>query len=84
MTYDTRDEDDPRHGLGPGCQGVVRILLEPLELLRGFARHPVPAVLATVFETGAVGLQASLGQRVLLADAGLQHGNPLLAAPLLV
>ena len=31
VTYDTRDEDDPRHGLGPGCQGVVRILLEPLD-----------------------------------------------------
>ena len=52
VTYDTRDEDDPRHGLGPGCQGVVRILLEPLdfanpdnplELLRDFARlQPSP------------------------------------------
>ena len=91
VTYDTRDEDDPRHGLGPGCQGVVRILLEPLnfaepdnplELLRDFARHPTPAVLATVFETDAAGLKAAVGQRLLLTEAGVGRGTPLLAAPL--
>jgi len=91
VTYDTRDEDDPRHGLGPGCQGVVRILLEPLdfanpdnplELLRGFAQHPVPAVLATIFETDASGLKAAVGQRVLLTETGAVRGTPLLAAPL--
>ena len=91
VTYDTRDEDDPRHGLGPGCQGVVRILLEPLdfaapdnpvELLRGFAQHPEPAVLATVFETDASGLKAAVGQRVLLSATGALRGTPLLAAPL--
>jgi len=91
VTYDTRDEDDPRHGLGPGCQGVVRILLEPLdfanpdnplEILRGFAQHPTPAVLATVFETDASGLKAAVGQRVLLSETGVVRGTPLLAAPL--
>jgi xanthine/CO dehydrogenase XdhC/CoxF family maturation factor len=91
VTYDTRDEDDPRHGLGPGCQGVVRILLEPLdfanpdnplELLRGFAQHPTPAVLATVFETDASGLKAAVGQRILLTETGVVRGTPLLAAPL--
>ena len=91
VTYDTRDEDDPRHGLGPGCQGVVRILLEPLdfaapdnpvELLRGFAQHPEPAVLATVFETDASGLKAAVGQRVLLSATGALRSTPLLAAPL--
>jgi xanthine dehydrogenase accessory factor len=91
VTYDTRDEDDPRHGLGPGCQGVVRILLEPLdfaaatnpvELLRGFARHPEPAVLVTVFETDTAGLRSAVGQRLLLSAAGAVRGNSLLAAPL--
>ncbi|MDB5269273.1 MAG: alanine dehydrogenase [Hymenobacter sp.] len=86
VTYDTRDEDDPRHGLGPGCQGVVRILLEPLdftapdnpvELLRDFARHPEPAVLATVFETDASGLKAAVGHRVLLSATGALRGTPL-------
>ena len=92
VTYDTRDEDDPRHGLGPGCQGVVRILLEPLdfasaanpmELLRGFAHYPEAAVLATIFSTdGASGLQAGVGQRVLLTATGAVRGTPTLAAPL--
>jgi xanthine/CO dehydrogenase XdhC/CoxF family maturation factor len=91
VTYDTRDEDDPRHGLGPGCQGVVRILLEPLdfqyahnplEILRSFARHPAPAVLATVFETDATGPKAVVGQRLLLAETGVVRGAPTLAAPL--
>ncbi|MGI4874142.1 MAG: XdhC family protein [Janthinobacterium lividum] len=91
VTYDTRDEDDPRHGLGPGCQGVVRILLEPLnfqddtnplEILRSFAQHPAPAVLATVFETDATGLKAAVGQRLLLAETGAVRGTALLAAPL--
>ncbi len=91
VTYDTRDEDDPRHGLGPGCQGVVRILLEPLnfqddtnplEILRDFAQHPTPAVLATVFETDARGLKAAVGQRLLLTAGGVGRGTPLLAAPL--
>ncbi|SFP74573.1 XdhC family protein [Hymenobacter arizonensis] len=92
VTYDTRDEDDPRHGLGPGCQGVVRILLEPLdyaapnnpmELLRSFAQHPEPAVLATVFETdSATGLRAGVGQRLLLTANGDVRGLPALATPL--
>ena len=91
VTYDTRDEDDPRHGLGPGCQGVVRILLEPLdytapdnpvELLRGFAEHPEPAVLATVFEADAHGPRAAVGQRLLLSAAGALRGTPRLAGPL--
>ncbi|HEX8330293.1 MAG TPA: XdhC family protein [Hymenobacter sp.] len=92
VTYDTRDEDDPRHGLGPGCQGVVRILLEPLdfaapdnpiELLRSFASYPEPAVLATVFSTdAAAGMRAGVGQRVLLTAAGAVRGAPALAFPL--
>ncbi|MCC3152279.1 XdhC family protein [Hymenobacter sp. BT770] len=91
VTYDTRDEDDPRHGLGPGCQGVVRILLEPLdfanaenamELLRSFASYPEPAVLATVFATEAADLRAGVGQRLLLTAAGAVRGTATLAAPL--
>ncbi|WP_165822027.1 XdhC family protein [Hymenobacter edaphi] len=86
VTYDTSDEDDPRHGLGPGCQGVVRILLEPLdfedadnplELLRGFARHPEPAVLATVFRCAAGQAVADLGQRLLLMPGGQVRGSAL-------
>jgi xanthine/CO dehydrogenase XdhC/CoxF family maturation factor len=93
VTYDTRDEDDPRHGLGPGCQGMVRILLEPLdyaapdnplELLRGFAQHPEPAVLATVFATDKdLGYHPEVGQRLLLTAAGAVRGTNTLSMPLL-
>ncbi|AYA36133.1 XdhC/CoxI family protein [Hymenobacter oligotrophus] len=91
VTYDTSDEDDPRHGLGPGCQGVVRILLEPLnfadldnplELLRGFALHPEPAVLATVFRCAAGQAVADLGQRLLLVPDGQVRGSALDNLPL--
>jgi xanthine/CO dehydrogenase XdhC/CoxF family maturation factor len=91
VTYDTSDEDDPRHGLGPGCQGVVRILLEPLdfqdpdnplELLRGFARHPAPAVLATVFRLATGPAVAELGQRLLLMPGGQVRGSVLDNLPL--
>ncbi|GAA4380913.1 XdhC/CoxI family protein [Hymenobacter koreensis] len=86
VTYDTSDEDDPRHGLGPGCQGVVHILLEPLdfqdannplELLRDFAQHPEPAVLATVFRCAAGQAVADLGQRLLLMPDGQVRGSAL-------
>ncbi|MBO3272375.1 XdhC family protein [Hymenobacter defluvii] len=86
VTYDTSDEDDPRHGLGPGCQGVVHILLEPLdfqdpdnplELLRGFARHPEPAVLATVFRRAAGQTNADPGHRLLLLPTGQVRGSAL-------
>jgi xanthine dehydrogenase accessory factor len=92
VTYDTRDEDDPRHGLGPGCQGLVRILLEPLqfaneanplEILRSFAQHPVPAMLATTFAADAAGPKAVVGERLLLMEAGTVRGGALLAGPLL-
>jgi xanthine dehydrogenase accessory factor len=95
VTYDTSDEDDPRHGLGPGCQGIVHILLEPLdfqdpdnplELLRGFARYPEPAVLATVFRCAAGHAVAGLGQRLLLLPDGQVRGaalaNPALTTQL--
>ncbi|TGE03797.1 XdhC family protein [Hymenobacter fodinae] len=86
VTYDTTDEDDPRHGLGPGCQGVVHILLEPLdfhestnplELLRGFVHHPEPAVLATVFRCAGNQFVSGLGQRLLFTAAGEVAGHSL-------
>ena len=69
----------------------MRILLEPLdfnylnnslEILRIFAQHPAPAVLATAFATGATGLKAMVGQRLLLTKTGAVRGTPLLASQL--
>src|SRR5687768_18594001 len=30
VTYDTSDEDDAKIGVGLGCNGIVRILIEPV------------------------------------------------------
>ena len=30
VTYDTSDEDDAKFGMGLGCNGIIRVLIEPL------------------------------------------------------
>lgn len=35
VTYDTADEDDAKFGMGLGCQGVIQVLIEPLQGDRG-------------------------------------------------
>jgi xanthine dehydrogenase accessory factor len=58
VTYDTTDEDDAKIGVGLGCNGIVRILIEPV--IEREINHPVamletaiqkrePAVMITVF-----------------------------------
>lgn len=37
VTYDTADEDDAKFGMGLGCQGVIQVLIEPLQSERGAA-----------------------------------------------
>lgn len=37
VTYDTVDDDDARFGMGLGCQGVIQVLIEPLQGERGLA-----------------------------------------------
>lgn len=37
VTYDTADEDDAKFGMGLGCQGVIQVLIEPLQGERGVA-----------------------------------------------
>jgi len=80
VTYDTRQPDDLLWGLGMGCQGVVRLLVEPLrgERLRrlaAFFAHAAdlaqPAILLTVIS----GPPDVLGERLLVtADAVVSSG----------
>jgi xanthine dehydrogenase accessory factor len=85
ITYDSTDpDDDLQFGAALGCQGVVDILLEPLdfarpdnaiELLRTWADGmEEPAVLATVISQGGSGVAARLGQRLLLTTRGAEQG----------
>ncbi|MBK0379037.1 XdhC family protein [Mucilaginibacter segetis] len=58
VTYDTTDEDDAKLGVGLGCNGIIHILIEPIDVKA--ANHPVnlfniflskrePVVLITLF-----------------------------------
>lgn len=76
VIYDMRSPDDIVWGLGLGCDGEVRVLLEGLtaeadflEFLRDRCRRGSPGVLATVFEVHG-DTQVEVGQRIALDDAG--------------
>ncbi|MEO7455253.1 MAG: XdhC family protein [Gemmatimonadaceae bacterium] len=71
--YDTRASDDVVLGLGLGCQGVIDVLLEPLEgdalgaavaFYDRLASAPHPMTLVTVVRGNGV------GTRLVLDDAG--------------
>ncbi|TYZ10915.1 XdhC family protein [Hymenobacter lutimineralis] len=84
VTYDSTDpDDDLQFGAALGCQGVVQILLEPLdfqnpynplELLRRWTQlGEQSAVLATVFSAANTAVQ--VGERLLLTTGGTVLGN---------
>jgi xanthine/CO dehydrogenase XdhC/CoxF family maturation factor len=61
VTYDTTDEDDNTLGVGLGCNGVIQVLMEPVnakdpmnpvEFLRNVTSRRQKAVLVTVFSVG--------------------------------
>ena len=58
VTYDTNDEDDAKLGMGLGCNGVIQVLIEPIDkenttnpvqLLKAVAEKRQQAVLVTLF-----------------------------------
>jgi xanthine/CO dehydrogenase XdhC/CoxF family maturation factor len=83
VTYDSMDEEeDVEHGVSLGCQGVIQILLEPLdfldsanavERLRACTQQEQPAVLVTAF-TLTTGTEVQVGERLLLLRDGTSQG----------
>ncbi|MBD1387553.1 XdhC family protein [Mucilaginibacter rigui] len=58
VTYDTTDDDDAKFGVGLGCNGIIHILIEPINheqpnnpiaFFKLFLSKREPAVLITVF-----------------------------------
>lgn len=58
VTYDTTDDDDAKFGVGLGCNGIINILIEPINgaepdnpinFFKQFLSKREPAVLITVF-----------------------------------
>ncbi|MDE0221465.1 MAG: XdhC family protein [Spirochaetaceae bacterium] len=81
--FDTTGPADVLMGSGSGCQGVVDILLAPVEdghrpslraCLEPSARGQ-PSVLATVVDPGSGGCRAPLGARLLVTGDGAPRGS---------
>ncbi|HEX5654012.1 MAG TPA: XdhC family protein, partial [Chitinophagaceae bacterium] len=58
VTYDTMDEDDAKFGVGLGCNGIIQVLIEPIDAslennpisyLEAIAAERKKAVLVTLF-----------------------------------
>jgi len=77
VTYDTRADDDAAWGLGLGCNGLIDVLLEPLEgsraksvaaMLEHARNASSPSVLATVIAAP----DASVGSHMLIASSYME------------
>lgn len=86
VTYDTRDDDDAPWGLGLGCNGLIEVLLEPLDPERALAiaalldralSSDAPSVLATVTRvTEAADGSPGVGAHVLFTgDSSWKTGD---------
>jgi xanthine/CO dehydrogenase XdhC/CoxF family maturation factor len=87
QVYDMRSPDDIVWGLGLGCNGEIRVLLEKLDPASGVAlpsflaecrEQRRPGVIATVFEVDGPAPPA-VGERLMLRDDGTAVGD--LSAP---
>ncbi|MBO9727500.1 MAG: XdhC family protein [Chitinophaga sp.] len=85
VTYDTNDEDDTTLGVGLGCNGIIHILLEPVNtsdphnpiaLLQEITRHRAPAVLVTLFTLRNRKAPQPGTCLVLTANGLMQHDIP--------
>lgn len=85
VTYDTNDDDDAKLGVGLGCNGIIHILLEPVNaddplnpiaLLQEITRHRAPAVLVTLFTLRNRKAPQPGTCLVLTANGLMQHHIP--------
>jgi xanthine/CO dehydrogenase XdhC/CoxF family maturation factor len=82
VTYDTTDEDDQKFGIGLGCNGIIQVLIEPInsqdtnnpiELLIKALSDRERAVLVTAFSLKYPGEQ-QIGTKLLFKD-GMFSGD---------
>lgn len=83
VTYDTNDEDDAKLGMGLGCNGIIQVLIEPLDtsdtnnpvhLLKAVASQRQLAVLTTLFSLQDK-KNPQPGTRLLLKEDGTTIGS---------
>ncbi len=82
VTYDTADDDDAKFGMGLGCQGVIQVLIEPLQgeegkaivdLLSKATASRQPAALLTLFSMQDK-RTVQYGSCFLLTEEGMEYG----------
>ena len=92
VTYDTMDDDDAKFGVGLGCNGIIQVLIEPIDIsnpdnpiqyLKKVNENRQAAVLVTLFS-----LQDRKGPQygtclLLKEDGGLVQHVPVLKEVLL-
>jgi len=83
VTYDTSDEDDAVIGLGLGCNGIIQVLIEPVDeaktdnpisLLKRVAEKKQKAALVTLFSLQNK-KNAQPGTCLLLGEDGMVNGD---------
>lgn len=83
VTYDTMDEDDAKFGVGLGCNGIIQVLIEPIDaaqknnsiqLLEAIVATRQKAVLVTLFSLQNK-KDAQQGTCLLLQEDGHQIIN---------
>ncbi|UZD23842.1 XdhC family protein [Algoriphagus halophytocola] len=90
VTYDTTDEDDQKFGVGLGCNGIIHVLIEPIdyqntinpiELLKIALKDRVFCRLITVFSV-KYSKQEQIGTKVLLKENRIYEAKEKLAIEL--
>jgi xanthine/CO dehydrogenase XdhC/CoxF family maturation factor len=85
VTYDTMDDENARRmGVGLGCNGIIDVLIEPMDYLNDqmdlmrvfsdFLQDRQRAVVATVFNIEE-GMSSGIGQRLIIDSRGQVLGN---------
>ena len=72
VTYDTSEESNQNLGIGLGCNGIIDVLIEPvnlqeennpISLFQSITTSQVPMALATVFESSS---EEEVGKKILI------------------
>jgi xanthine dehydrogenase accessory factor len=88
VTYDTTDEDDQKFGVGLGCNGIIHILIEPIdfnnpsnpvELIREALKGRNSGLLLSIFSIPR-SRSVQVGT-VYLRKGKHEYGNPQLVEP---
>lgn len=83
VTYDTNNDEGNQIGIGLGCNGIIDILIEPIDVtsnnnpikkLESFITYKELGVVATVFESG--NKEVSVGEKIILSsDESIEGEN---------